>query len=125
MNKTTVAAFALLLGSAIAVTAPAFAQKPGPNGGLVAGKDGHETELIVAPGEITVYLLHGNKPQATKNANLRMVIQESGKTKTVALKEAGGKLVAKIDQPLGKGAIVVITGKDDHGHAVSSRYVIK
>ena len=26
---------------------------------------------------------------------------------------------------LGKGAIVVVTGKDDHGHAVNARYVIE
>jgi hypothetical protein len=32
------------------------------------------------------------------------------------------RLVAKLAAPLGKGAIVVLTGKDHHGDAVSARY---
>ncbi len=109
----------------LALSLPALAQSAGPNGGLVAGKDGHETELIISPAEITVFLLHKDKPQATKNAAIRLVVQQAGKNTTVQLKDAGGKLTGKLDAPLSAGAIVVITGKDDHGHAVSSRYVIK
>ncbi len=104
---------------------PALAQKAGPNGGLVAGKEDHQTELIVSPADITVYLLHEGKPQATKGASLRVVVQQGGKNSTVPLRDAGGKLVGKLDAPLGAGAIVVISGKDDHGHSVSSRYVIR
>lgn len=120
LNISTVALSLMLIASA-----PAVAQKAGPNGGLVAGKDGHETELVIGASEVTVYLLHEDKPQPTKGASIRLVVQESGKTSTIALKDAGGKLVGALPAPLGKGAIVVITGKDDHGHSVSSRYVLK
>lgn len=121
MPKLLCCTLALLL----VLSQPLLAQAPGPHGGLVAGKDGHETELIMTASEITVFLLHKDKPQATKNASIRLVVQQAGKNTTVPLKDAGGKLVGKLDAPLAPGAIVVITGKDDHGHAVSSRYVIK
>ena len=123
MPRTTAAS--VLMTMFLLLAGPSLAQTKGPNGGLVAGREGHQTELIVAPTELTVYLLHDNKPQATKGASIRLVIQEGGKNTTVALTEAGGKLVGKIAAPLGNGAIVVITGKDDHGDAISSRYVIK
>lgn len=34
------------------------------------------------------------------------------------------KMVGKLSAPLGKSVIVVLTGKDDHGNAISTRYVI-
>ena len=110
----------------LAVSAPVVAQTAGPNGGLIAGKDGHETELVLNPTEITVYLIDDGKPQTTKGANVRAVVQEGGKTTTITLTDSGGtKLVGKLAVPIGPGAIVVLTGKDDHGHAVSARYTIK
>lgn len=120
-----IGAAALALALTLAIVPAAFAQKTGPNGGLVAGETGHETELVVAPGEVTVYLLHENKAQPTKNASLRIVVQQGGSNATVPLTDAGDRLVGKLETPLSPGAIVVITGKDDHGHAVSARYVIK
>lgn len=125
MRKTSTLVCATL-ATILALSTPAFAQKAGPNGGLVEGKDGHETELVVSPTEITVYLIDEGKQQKTKGVNARAVIQQGGKTLTVNLTESGGtKLVGKLAAPLAAGAIVVITGKDDHGHAISSRYVIK
>jgi hypothetical protein len=115
-----VASLGLLLAS------PAFAQqKTGPNGGMVAGKDGHETELIVSPAELTVYILEDGKVHSTKGTKVKAVVQQDGKVTPVELKDADGKkLVGKLAAPLAKGAIVVLTGKDDHGHSISSRYVI-
>lgn len=114
------------LATFLVMSTPSLAQKTGPNGGLIAGKDGHETELVVSPTEITVYLIDDGKQQKTKGATVRAVIQQAGKSITVNLTDADGtKLVGKLAAPLGAGAIVVITGKDDHGHNVSSRYVIK
>lgn len=111
---------------AVALTTAAYAQqKVGPNGGLLAGKAGHETELVVSATELTVYLIDGGKAHSTKGASLRAVIQDAGKSTTVPLVDIENrKLVGKLSAPLGKGAIVVITGKDDHGDAVSARYTI-
>lgn len=110
----------------LALVQPALAQqKKGPNGGLLAGKDGHETELIVTPAELTVFLLDGGKAHSVKGVTLRAVVQEGGKNSAIGLGAVDGKkLVGKLAAPLGKGAIVVLTGKDDHGHAVNARYVI-
>jgi len=117
---------ALVVSLGLLLAGPASAQqKAGPNGGLVAGKDGHETELIVSPAELTVYILDDGKVHSTKGTKVKAVVQQDGKVTPVELKDADGKkLVGKLVAPLAKGAIVVLTGKDDHGHSISSRYVI-
>lgn len=119
---------ATLLIAAAAVSAPAFAHEgPGPNGGLVFGKDeAHETELVVTPTDLTVYLLENGKAESTKGASLKAVVQNGGSTSAVELADSGNtKFVGKLAAPLGAGAVVVLTGKDEHGHAITSRYVLK
>jgi len=117
---TSFATIALVLA-----TPPALAQIKGPNGGMLVSKDGHDTELVVSPTELTVYLIEKGKVGSTTGATVRAVIQEAGKNTTVKMAVVEGKkLVASLAAPLGKGAIVVITGKDDHGHAVNARFVI-
>jgi hypothetical protein len=105
---------------------PTFAQAPGPNGGLVGGTGGHQTELVVSPTELTVYLLEDGKVHETKGANFRAVVQQAGKTTTINLVDQDGKrMVGKLAAPLQPGTIVVVTGKDHHGDRVNARYVIK
>jgi hypothetical protein len=119
-------AFIAAILGCLAVATPTLAQKTGPNGGLVAGTGGHQTELIVSPTELTVYLLEDGKPHESKGTNMRAVIQQSGKTSTLTFTDVKGeKLVAKLPAPLEKGAIVVLTGKDHHGDQFNARYVIK
>lgn len=110
----------------LSLAAPASAQKTGPNGGLVEGKGSHQTELVVSPTELVVYLLENGKAHESKGTTMRAVIQQSGKTSTVNfVDEKGVKLVAKLAAPLASGAIVVLTGKDHHGDQFNARYVIK
>jgi hypothetical protein len=111
----------------VALLVPAAqAQKSGPNGGMLAGKGGHETELVITPTELTVYIIDGGKAHSTKGVSLRAVVQQGGKSTTVALVDVENKkLVGKLEAPLASGAIVVVTGKDDHGDAVTARYTIK
>lgn len=105
---------------------PATAQKVGPNGGLLAGKAGHETELVVSATELTVFIVDGGNAHGSKGVKLAAVVQQGGKNTTIVFKAADDKkLVAKLSEPLAKGAIVVLTGKDDHGDAISVRYVIQ
>lgn len=104
----------------------ALAQKIGPNGGMLAGKAGHELELVVSPTELTIYIIESGKVHGTKGVSLRAVIQQSAKSATVSLTDVENKkLVGKLDAPLGSGAIVVVTGKDDHGDALTARYTVK
>ena len=110
----------------IASTGSLLAQSAGPNGGLVQGSGGHQTELVISPTELTVYLLENGKAHESKGANMRAVIQQSGKTATINfIDQQGKKLVAKLPAPLDKGAIVVLSGKDHHGDLFNARYVIK
>lgn len=123
LRKLTLIAAALAV---LATAVPALAQRTGPNGGLVGGTGSHQTELLVSPTELTVYLLEDGKVHDTKGTTLRAVIQQSGTTKTINFVEHKGQnLVAKLPAPLDKGAIVVLTGKDHHGDQFNARYVIK
>ena len=80
----------------------------------------------MSPTELTVYLLEDGKPHESKGTTMRAVVQQGGKTKTINLADQQGKrLVGKLDAPLEKGAIVVLTGKDHHGDQFNARYVIK
>lgn len=116
--------FVLVTLGLLGAAGPVFAQMTGPNGGMLAGKGDHQTELLVTVSELTVYLLDGGKPHDTKGVSIRGVIQQSGKNTNISFGEQSGRFVAKLPTPLAKGAIVVLTGKDDHGDAISARYVI-
>jgi hypothetical protein len=104
---------------------PTFAQtaKKGPNGGLVAGAAGHEVELVVSGVDVSVYVLDDGKVSPVGKAQLRLVVQSGGKTTNVTLATAApNRLAAKLAEPLAAGAVVVVSGKDDHNHTVSARF---
>jgi len=113
------------MAALIVAVAPALGQTTGPNGGLLGGTGTHQTELVVSPTELAVYLLENGKPHTTTGASVRAVVQQAGKTTTLNLASQNGKLVAKLPAALQKDAIVVITGKDGHGDQFNARYVIK
>jgi hypothetical protein len=117
-------ALSIICALAVAAAQPALAQKSGPNGGLVAGKEGHQTELVVSPTELTIYILDHGKVHDTKGVTIRAVVQDGGKTTNITFAADGKKMVGKLAAPIGKGAIVVLTGKDDHGDVISARYVL-
>jgi hypothetical protein len=106
-----------------AVSAMAQTKAKGPNGGLVAGKGGHQTELVLSPAEVAVYILDHGKAHDPQGVKVKADIQDGGKTTSVDLASDGKKLVGKLAAPVGKGAVVVLTGKDDHGDVISARYV--
>ena len=64
----------ILAGLAVVLATPALAQqreRRGPNGGLLAGSEGHEVELVANGTAIRVYLVnHGRvaPPRATLRA---------------------------------------------------------
>jgi len=76
--------------------------------------------------ELVLHLTEGdNKPLAsagTKNA--RAIVQDGGKTATVALSSAEpNKLVGTLAGPLGNGARVVVSVTMADGHALQARFV--
>jgi hypothetical protein len=122
--RRVVAAF---ISVALICSVRAFAQQLGPNGGLLGAPSGdHQAELVLSPAEVTVYILEKGKVHDTTGAKMRIVIQHSGKAKTIDLTDQQGKrLTGKLDAPIEKGAIVVVNGRDKHGDVISARYVIK
>jgi hypothetical protein len=117
-------ALILAMTAILAAATPVLAQKAGPNGGLLGGSGKHQTELVVTASDLTVYLLEDGKLHDSKDASLRAVIQQGGKSTTVNFVPDGKKLVAKLPAPVDKGTIVVLTGKDHHGDLFNARYVI-
>jgi hypothetical protein len=116
----------LLTALLIAAAQPAMAQSKGPNGGMLAGKGDHQTELVVSPTELSVYLMSDGKAHDAKGVKIKAVIQQAGKTTSIDLAPADGnkRMMGKLAAPLATGAIVVLTGQDDHGDVINARYVI-
>jgi len=113
-----------LAGFATAATAHDKAK--GPNGGPVVDSAGHHVEFTSKGTEVVLFLYdEADKPLAsagTKNA--RAIVQDGGKTATVALQPAEpNRLVGTLAQPLSKGARVVVSATMADGHAVQARFV--
>jgi hypothetical protein len=118
--------FLALALTAAPLTALGHDMAAGPNGGPVVDSSGHHVEMVAKDRELVVFLTaEGDKPLASTGAkNARAVVQEEGKTATVALQPAEpNKLVGSLSQPLGKGARVVVSATMADGHAVQARFV--
>jgi hypothetical protein len=113
--------FAILLAAA-----PARAQqRRGPHGGLLAGSQGHEVELLVEGTSVRLYAIdHGRVAPPRAGTQARMVIQEGQATRTVQLTASGDAFTATLEAPMASGARVVITGRMPDGHTVQARYVM-
>jgi hypothetical protein len=118
----------ILASLAVAIATPALAQqrdRRGPNGGLLAGSDGHEVELVATGTAIRVYLVnHGRIAPPRSGATARMVIQEGQANRTAALTASGDGFSATLETPIASGARVVVTGRMPDGHTVQARYVM-
>ena len=117
----------LILGlAAFPFPATAHEVAKGPNGGPVVDSGGHHVEMVVSGTELVLFLTEGDdKPltsAGTKNA--RAIVQDGGKTATVALRPAEpNKLVGTLAQPLGPGARIVVSATMADGHVVQARFV--
>jgi hypothetical protein len=118
----------ILASLAVAIATPALAQqrdRRGPNGGLLAGNDGHEVELVANGTAIRVYLVnHGCIAPPRSGATARMVIQEGQANRTAALTASGDGFSATLETPIATGARVVVTGRMPDGHTVQARYLM-
>lgn len=118
----------ILAGLAITLATPVVAQqreRRGPNGGLLAGSEGHEVELVANGTAIRVYLVnHGRVAPPRAGATARMVIQEGQANRTANLAASGDGFSAMLQTPIASGARVVVTGRMPDGHTVQARYVM-
>lgn len=112
---------------AVMLAGGAFAQttKMGPNGGLLAGTDGHEVELVANGTSVRLYLInHGKVAPPRSGSTARMVIQEGQTTRTANLTASGDAFGATLEAAIARGARVVVTGRMPDGHSVQARYVM-
>jgi hypothetical protein len=118
----------MILAGLAALSTPALAQerdRRGPNGGLLAGSDGHEVELVANGTAIRIYLInHGRVAAPRSGATARMVIQEGQVSRTATLAASGDAFAATLETPIGSGARVVVTGRMPDGHAIQARYLV-
>jgi len=113
-----------LLGSGIAFGAAAQGAKKGDNGGEVVVMEGHPIEFVAKGQQITFYVLEddGKSPTLTQGFSGRAVIQDGGKTVSVALSPAEpNKFVGQLSMPLGSKARVVFSAKVP-GHTLQARF---
>jgi hypothetical protein len=108
----------------LALAAGAQAQSKGPNGGVVVKVDDHPIEFVVREQQVVFYLGdHDGKPMPTKGLKARAVVQDGGKTSTIALSPAEPNLfVGKLAAPLGAKARVVFSSAFE-GHNLQARFV--
>ena len=106
---------------------PAIAQTLilGANGGPMRISEGHAIEFVSTDREITFYLLEEDgKPLDTKNLTGRAIVQEGGRSASVALAGAApNKLTGSLTSPVGKGAKIVMTSRI-HGHSLQARFEV-
>lgn len=118
----------ILAGLPLVLSTPALAQqreRRGPNGGLLAGSEGHEVELVASGTAVRVYLVnHGRVAPPRAGATARLVIQEGQASRTANLAASGDGFSATLEAPIGSGARVVVTGRMPDGHTVQARYVM-
>ncbi len=118
----------ILAALAVTLATPALAQqreRRGPNGGLLAGSEGHEVELVANGTAIRVYLVnHGRVAPPRSGATARMVIQEGQANRAANLAASGDGFSATLETPIAGGARVVVTGRMPDGHTVQARYVM-
>ena len=118
----------LVLALALAaspMTALAHEAAKGPNGGPVVDSAGHHVEMVVKGTELVLFLTEADdSPLASAGTqNARAIVQDHGKTATVALQPAEpNRLVGTLSQPLGPGARVVISATMADGHRVQARF---
>jgi hypothetical protein len=114
----------MIAAVAFTLTTNAGAESKGPNGGAVVKVEDHPIEFVVRDQEIVFYIGdHDGKPMPTKGKKARAVIQDGGKTSTVALSPAAPNMfVGKLAAPLGAKARVVFSGTID-GHTLQARFV--
>jgi hypothetical protein len=112
--------------AALAFSLPAVAQKAAKHGGQTAVVAGHhDAELVIQPTQLVLYLTNHGKPLVPADNAIKATIQDGDKKTELLMKADGDKAVAPLAAPLGKGAIILLSGKISGGHALTARFVAK
>jgi len=101
----------LALPAAAVAQGHSHSHAPGPNGGAIGEVGSRHVELVVAAGEVRIYVLDDqDKPAMAQGASGSAVIQAQGRQQTVRLEAGAGDafLVGRGDFPA-RGIRVVAT----------------
>lgn len=114
----------MIAAVSLVLIANADAQTKGPNGGVVAKADEHPIEFVLRGQELVFYVGdHDGKPMPTKGLKARAIVQDGGKTTTIALSPtAPNMFVGKLAGPLGPKARLVFSSTFE-GHSLQARFV--
>jgi len=118
--------FLTMLAMIVALPDIAAAQGQGSNGGLVVKSQGHPIEFVRNGLDIAFYIGDDDgSPLSTMEMRGRAMIQDSGKTITVALTPASPNMMTgKLQNELTAKAVVVFSASL-HGHSLTARYAPK
>ena len=118
--------FLTMLAMIVALPDIAAAQGQGSNGGLVVKSQGHPIEFVRNGLDIAFYVGDDDGSLlSTKDMRGRAMIQDSGKTITVALTPASPNMMTgKLQNELTAKAVVVFSASL-HGHSLTARYAPK
>lgn len=115
------AALAAFLSTALAQDATR-----GPNGGPVVETHDVFVEMTVEDDTLVLHFAgEDGKPMSSEGTTqARAIVQDGGKTTTIALKtQAPNRLVGELPGPLGGGARVVVSATLADGHGIQARFV--
>jgi hypothetical protein len=114
----------MMAAVSLMLIANAGAQTKGPNGGIGGTADEHPIEFVLRGQELVFYVGdHDGKPMPTKGLKARAIVQDGGKTTTIALSPAAPNMfVGKLAAPLGAKARLVFSSAFE-GHALQARFV--
>ena len=119
----------ILVVAALTLVMPAMSlahdEEKGPNGGPVVDAAGHHVEFVNEGADLSFFLSdEGGKPIASQGAKGRALIQDQGKTQTVALTITDpNKLTGSLPQPLEAGARVVLFATMADGYWIEAWFV--
>lgn len=111
LRRTFLATGLLAVPAAALAQGPAHSHPPGPHGGAVGEVGNRHVELVVAAGEVRIYLLDDkDQPATAQGASGSVVVQAQGRQQTVRLEAGAGDafLVGRGDFPA-RGIRVVAT----------------
>jgi hypothetical protein len=115
-----------MLSLAVVASTASLAQKIGKHGGQTAVVAGHhDAELVIEPTRLVLYLTNHGKPLSAKDNAIKATVQVGGKKTEIKLTVGKDHWVGSLAQPLPKGAIILLSGKTEDGHGVSTRFTAR
>lgn len=119
-------AMLLLTAPALARAQDAARPRRGPNGGRVEIADGHPLELVLDGPAVTIFLTdNAGRPEPSRGATRRVVLQQGNETATVTLQPAApNRLIGTLPSIAPAGARMVFSGIMADGHRLRARFVL-